>query len=137
MSPRRATLERNRRPGDAVASLVTIGELPQHLTRSGFRALNRVVRPAVEHGIGNPLPLGVGPVVVETTGRTSGLPRRVPLLSVRVGDTLLVSTVRPDSQWFANLEADASARVDLFGTSRPAQADLRRGPLNVAVLSLN
>lgn len=137
MSPVRRPATGNRHRCTPVAGLVTIDQLPRHFTRSGFRALNRVVRPAVQRGVGNPLPVGVGPVVVETTGRSSGRPRRVPLLSVRVGDQLLVSTVRPDSHWFANLEADGSARVDLFGHRREAQARLRRGPLNVAVLSLN
>jgi deazaflavin-dependent oxidoreductase (nitroreductase family) len=110
-------------------------ELRDTTTREVFRALNRVVSPALDLGIGNPLPIGAGAVVVETTGRVSGEPRRVPLLSLRLGDTLVVSTVRDDSQWFANLEADPSARVQLHGRFRAAEASLRRGPLNVAVLT--
>ena len=105
-------------------------------TREAFRALNRIVRPVLEAGIGNPLPIGVGAVVVETTGRTSGKPRRVPVLSARFGDQIVVSTARSDSHWFANLEADPSARVQLHGQSRAAAAHVRRGPLNIAVLSM-
>jgi deazaflavin-dependent oxidoreductase (nitroreductase family) len=113
----------------------SLRELRDAATRDAFRALNRVVMPALEQGLGNPLPIGAGAVVVETTGRVSGEPRRVPLLSLRFGDRLLVSTVRPDSQWFANLEADPSARVQLHGRFRDADASLSRGPLNVAVLT--
>jgi deazaflavin-dependent oxidoreductase (nitroreductase family) len=108
--------------------------IPPTITRQAFRALNSVVRPALAAGIGNPLPIGVGAVVVETTGRVSGKPRQVPLVSMRLGDRLFVSTVRGDSQWFANLEADPKARVQLHGSFREANASVTRGPLNVAVI---
>jgi deazaflavin-dependent oxidoreductase (nitroreductase family) len=115
--------------------VMQLPELPDTLTRDAFRALNRIVIPALARGIGNPLPIGAGAVVVETTGRVSGEPRRVPLLSLRFGDQLLVSTVRDDSQWFANLEADPSARVQLSGRFRESTARVTRGPLNVALLT--
>ena len=108
--------------------------LPDSVTRQAFRALNCVVKPALELGVGNPLPIGMGAVLVETTGRKSGKPRQVPLMSMRLGDRLFVSTVRSDSQWFANLEAEPAARVQLHGTFREATASLTRGPLNVAVI---
>lgn len=108
--------------------------LPDSLTRHAFRALNSVVRPALEVGIGNPLPIGAGAVLVETTGRKSGLPHQVPLLSMRLGDRLFVSTVRSDSQWFANLEVEPTARVRLNGSFREGKVAVARGPLNVAVI---
>lgn len=104
------------------------------LTRSAFGALNRVVRPVLATGFGNPLPLGPGVAVVETIGRRTGQPRRVPLATVRLGDRLVVATLRPSSNWFANLEATATARVQLAGSFGDVTAATYRGVLNVAVL---
>lgn len=79
--------------------------------------------------------MGIGLVVVETTGRTSGLPRQVPLVATRFGDTVTVSTVRSGSQWLKNLEAAPTAAIYQFGRRSPVSASVRRGPLNVATLS--
>ncbi len=116
-------------PSESVSCLST-------LTRRGFSALNSVVRPAVRAGVGNPLPLGAGAVTIETTGRRSGLPRTVPVLATRTGDSLTVSTVRSDSQWLRNIEADNSVGVWLFGQRRSATATVSRGALNTVRLVL-
>jgi hypothetical protein len=106
------------------------------ITRQAFSTLNAVVRPAVQAGFGNPFRIGAGPVVLETTGRRSGIPRLVPVLSTRSGDTLTVSTVRSDSQWIRNAEADSNVAVWLGGQRRDAVATVRRGALNTVRLDL-
>lgn len=116
--------------------VVSVRNITDPIARRGFAALNRIVRPVVQAGIGNPLPIGAGALVLETTGRRSGLPRPVPVLSTRLGDTLTVSTVRSDSQWIRNAEADPNVAVWLGGSRRDAVATVNRGPLNTVRLDL-
>ncbi len=107
------------------------------LTRAGFRVLNSVVKPIVGAGAGNPLPLGMGALILETVGRKSGLPREVPLLANRVGDNLVVTTVRGNSRWLSNIEANPKVAVRLFGERRAGTACVRRGPLNIVTITLD
>ena len=110
--------------------------LSTRIERHAFRTLNKTVRPAIEAGLGNPLPIGIGASVVETTGRSTGRVRPVPLLTARFGNRLVASTVRGNSHWLANLESTPDAHVNLFGHRRKAHATVTRGPLNVAVFDL-
>ncbi len=109
----------------------------QTFTRSAFRTLNSVVLPSVKAGIGSPFPIGAGLVVLETTGRKSGKPRQVPLVATRCGNRIDVSTVRGDSQWIKNLEAQPQASVWVGGRKRSVTATVKPGPLTVAQLTLN
>ena len=111
-------------------------QLVEPPTRAAFRALNSIVRPLLKRGAASPLPIGAGLVVLETTGRSSGLPREVPLVAARIGDRVLVSTVRRRSQWVRNLDAEPQAHVWLGGERRPVTASLQRGPFDVASLAL-
>ena len=105
------------------------------LAKAGFRALNSVLLPAVRSGFAAPLPVGLGLVVVETTGRKSGLSRQVPVVAFRAGDSVTVSTVRGNSQWLANLEATPAAAVWRNGVRREVTATVQRGALNVVTLA--
>jgi F420H(2)-dependent quinone reductase len=92
---------------------------------------NEFVERIVRAGVGGPCkigPLGVGSgfVIVETTGRKSGKRRTVPLLAQRIGDTVVVSTVRTNSQWVRNVEVDAAPSLYVDGTSRRVSAVVRR-----------
>ena len=110
--------------------------LRNDLTKTAFRTLNRFVVPLAKAGVFSPFPVGAGVVVLETTGRTSGLPREIPLLATRFGDRVTVSTVRTSSQWMRNLEADSAAGVWLHGRRREATASVSAGALSVARLDL-
>lgn len=104
-------------------------------TQQLFRSLNRVVKPLVKAGIGSPWPVGLGAVVMEATGRISGEPREVPLLGVRLGDKVVVSTVREKSQWLKNVEANGETAVWYCGRRHDTTAAVQRGPLNVVTLT--
>jgi hypothetical protein len=59
------------------------------------------------------------------------------LLATRVGDRLFVSTVRSDSQWVRNAEADSSVGVWLNGYRRAGTATVRRGPIQLVEVALD
>lgn len=63
--------------------------------------------------------------VLETTGRTSGLPRRTPIGGRRVGDTFwLVSEYGERSHYIRNIKADPSVRVRVRGRWHEGTAHL-------------
>jgi hypothetical protein len=93
------------------------------------RWVNSVVEPLVRRGATSLLPLGPAVVAVETVGRRTQRVRTVPLLAFRVGNRVIVSTVRSRSDWFANLSAARRARVWLAGEARPTEVDTDDGPL--------
>ncbi|KOU77635.1 nitroreductase [Streptomyces sp. MMG1533] len=81
---------------------------------------------AFQRRVGNPvlrrLPLQT---VLETTGRTSGLPRRTPVGGRRVGDSFwLVSEFGERSQYVRNIKADPRVRVRIRGRWHDGTAHL-------------
>jgi hypothetical protein len=87
-----------------------------------FRALNLFAEPLIRAGFGNPLLWPTGTIVVETIGRKTHRTIRVPLLATRLGDLMIVSTVRRRSQWIRNLAANSEARYWLGGKAVAATA---------------
>jgi hypothetical protein len=79
---------------------------------AAFRAVNGVVvGPFTKRGIGAPPVVGIGTVTVATTGRRSGRAHEVPLAAARLGDTVVVSTVRRNSEWVRNVESDPTTTI--------------------------
>ena len=76
--------------------------------------------------VANPLSTRMpGQVLIETTGRTSGLPRRTPVGGRRVGDAFwLVSEFGLKSQYVRNIQADPTVRVRLRGRWHTGTAHL-------------
>lgn len=131
-------METSRWPQGLYSAVVSHKSHPEpDAAQKALRALNKVVAPSVRAGLGNPPPVGGGAIILETVGRTSGLGRRVPLLAARLGDRLVVSTVRGDSQWVRNIEADPAVTVWLYGKARPFTAVVKRGAITRVVLTLD
>jgi deazaflavin-dependent oxidoreductase (nitroreductase family) len=92
-----------------------------------YRAVNAVLEPAIRAGLGAPRLSPAGFLVVEMTGRKSGKLRRVPLAALRLGDHVLIGTVRGErSLWVRNLAANGDARVWLRGRAREVHAFVLR-----------
>ncbi|MFD4972033.1 nitroreductase/quinone reductase family protein [Streptomyces sp. NPDC058424] len=84
---------------------------------SRYADIKRRAVTTFQRGVANPvlrrLPLQT---VLETTGRTSGLPRRTPVGGRRVGDSFwLVSEFGERSQYVRNIRADPEVRVRIRG----------------------
>ncbi|MFC1420976.1 nitroreductase/quinone reductase family protein [Streptacidiphilus cavernicola] len=77
-----------------------------------FRAVT-----AFQRRIANPLMSRLpGQTLLETTGRTSGLPRRTPLGGRRIGDVFwIVSEFGEKSHYVRNIQADPRVRVRIRG----------------------
>lgn len=81
------------------------------------RAVQRRLNPVMRR-----LPLQT---VLETTGRTTGLPRRTPVGGRRVGGSFwLVSEFGERSQYIRNIKADPRVRVRIRGRWHPGTAHL-------------
>ncbi len=88
-----------------------------------FRRLNAVVEPAVRLGIGSPSLTPASLIVLETVGYKSGMRRRTPLWSVRLGRYRLISTVRGErSFWVKNLLKNPTVSYYLGGRRRQSLA---------------
>lgn len=87
-----------------------------------FFGLNKFAEPLIRAGFGNPVCLPAGTIVVETTGRKTSRKINLPVLAARIGDFVVFSTVRRNSQWVKNLAAKPEVRYWLAGQPRNATA---------------
>lgn len=87
-----------------------------------FSGLNQIAEPLIRAGLGNPLLWPTGTIVVETVGRKTGRKINLPVLATRIGEFVVFSTVRRNSQWVKNLAAVPEVCYWLAGQSRQATA---------------
>lgn len=87
-----------------------------------FREVNAFVEPWIRAGLGNPICLPIGPLVLETTGRKSKRKLNVPVIATRFGEVLVCATIRHNSQWLKNLVAQPEIRYWLGGRAHNARA---------------
>ena len=93
------------------------------LERQAFRALNAVVRPSIQRGSGSPCLSPWGLVVLEHTGRRTGRTYTSPLLAMRTGRRVLVTTYRTGrSHWIRNLEDRPETHLWMNGRRKPYRA---------------
>jgi deazaflavin-dependent oxidoreductase (nitroreductase family) len=86
-------------------------------------AFNSLVEPAVRAGWWSPGLLPTGLIVLETVGRHSGRPRRVPVAATLLDGCVFVATVLgARSQWMANLIARPEVRYWLGGRVHTGRA---------------
>ena len=93
------------------------------LQRRAFGAINAVVLPGVQRGFGTPCLAPWGLVVLEHTGRRTGRTYEAPLLAVRLGRRVMVTTYRnARSHWVRNLEDQPETHLWLNGRRKPYRA---------------
>jgi deazaflavin-dependent oxidoreductase (nitroreductase family) len=88
-----------------------------------FRHLNAIVEPLVRRGIGSPSFTPTSVILLQTVGFKSGQQRRTPLLAIRLGNYILVSTARGNrSFWVKNLQKNAEVKYYLGGKEKDSKA---------------
>ena len=75
-----------------------------------FSGFNQLAEPLIRAGLGNPVLWPTGTIVVETVGRKTGRKINLPVLATRIGEFVVFSTVRRNSQWVKNLAAAPEVR---------------------------
>jgi deazaflavin-dependent oxidoreductase (nitroreductase family) len=91
-------------------------------TFASHRLLNPFVKAAARAGL--PLP---GVVILETTGRKTGEPRRTPVGKALEGDTLWVLAEHRQGGYVRNIEANPRVRVRIGRTWRDGTARVLTG----------
>jgi deazaflavin-dependent oxidoreductase (nitroreductase family) len=95
--------------------------------KSTFEAVNGLLEPASRASLLSSAVWPIGVISLETTGRRTGRPHRVPVLAMHGGRYALAATARGRrSDWFRNIEANRQVRYWFAGQALEATAILVR-----------
>ena len=93
-----------------------------HLPANLLKTAGRNLMPWIEMGIGNPLLWPTGAVVVEVTDKDSDRTYKLPLTATRVGNLMVLTSLRRQAGWLQNLIAKPEMRYWFVGQPRQATA---------------
>ena len=88
-----------------------------------LRGVNAIVEPLVRAGFGFPRFWLTGLIVMEMQGRRSGCALNVPLLATKLGDLVLVSTVRSRRSHSRSMGMPCSTSVVAHGVTQQARVE--------------
>lgn len=87
-----------------------------------IKAAGRGLLPLIELGFGNPLLWPTGSVVVEVTDKDAARTYKLPLTATRIGNLLLLTSLRREAGWLQNMLATPKVRYWLAGRPQLANA---------------
>lgn len=93
-----------------------------YLQSSFVKTVGQRLTPLIELGLGNPLLWPTGAVVVEVTEKDSPRTYKLPLTATRLGNLLVLTSLRREAGWLQNLIANPDVRYWLGGRPQLAQA---------------
>lgn len=100
-----------------VLGLVAIGVFERYASWRRLRAWQRWSKPFFRPWVG----YGMGFALIETTGRRTGLPRRIPVGGKRSGSTFWFTAMR-EADYLRNIASDPRVRVRTGGRWRSGTA---------------
>ncbi|MBL8202946.1 MAG: hypothetical protein JNM09_01860 [Blastocatellia bacterium] len=87
-----------------------------------IKTLGQSLTPLIEMGVGNPLLWPTGAVVVEVMDKDSDRTYKLPLTATRIGNLLLLTSLRRQASWLQNLMAKPDVRYWFAGRPQLATA---------------
>jgi hypothetical protein len=97
----------------------------QELTRfpaDFLKTVGRGLMPLIEMGFANPLLWPTGAVVIEVTDKDSEKTYKLPLTATRIGNLILLTSLRRQAGWLQNLIVKPETRYWFAGRPRLATA---------------
>jgi hypothetical protein len=87
-----------------------------------FKTVGQSLTPLIEMGFANPLLWPTGAVVVEVTDKDSAKTYKLPLTATRIGNLILLTSLRRQAGWLQNLIVKPETRYWFAGRPRLATA---------------